>query len=571
MDDKLKTKQILVKRPFFEVTPKGYMNHGAYTAEIPETSDPTTPRDVLYRVIKTQEDFLREYYPSGHRIWDTNTYPNIWKQDPDTKKWYEQPISRTAFAFQQVICTKHVLHLTGNDVQFEIADGSNAKTDEAYQNLLTIFKKGWLLKNMEIRHYEAVLSRESTGDAAAVGFFDKKGKLGVKTLSFRNGDTLYPHFNSLSGELEVFARKFYDYDETGTARVEWVEVWDDKYMYRYRDDIDPDMGILGKAVQKIKDIFDVDGHTLVEKKEHGFPWIPVAYTRRNDGPCWSMVQKNIEDYEEAFSYLCENNKAYAFPILTLTGDGDDVVVVGDNKGAAKMITMADKDNKAEFLNGTDASDAFATQLNKAYNLIYELSFTVKPPELKSGDLPGVAIKLLYSPALEAAMNEAQEMQPFLDKLVEIVKFGVGMEEDMMASMTALPINAWVEPYTHQNDTELVTNLATAVQNKFLSKQTASERNTKFSKNDEFERIVRERKEEQEQDLLVEIAGQEAQVENNIEEEEALAKINHQQSGNDVNTGRGSKGKAGRPNKSGIDWDENGNWPGRNNWNSVLKK
>lgn len=571
MDDKLKTKQILVKRPFFEVTPKGYMNHGAYTAEIPETSDPTTPRDVLYRVIKTQEDFLREYYPSGHRIWDTNTYPNIWKRDPDTNKWYEQPISRTAFAFQQVICTKHVLHLTGNDVQFEIADGSNAKTDEAYQNLLTIFKKGWLLKNMEIRHYEAVLSRESTGDAAAVGFFDKKGKLGVKTLSFRNGDTLYPHFNSLSGELEVFARKFYDYDETGTARVEWVEVWDDKYMYRYRDDIDPDMGILGKAVQKIKDIFDVDGHTLVEKKEHGFPWIPVAYTRRNDGPCWSMVQKNIEDYEEAFSYLCENNKAYAFPILTLTGDGDDVVVVGDSKGAAKMITMADKDNKAEFLNGTDASNAFATQLDKAYNLIYELSFTVKPPELKSGDLPGVAIKLLYSPALEAAMNEAQEMQPFLDKLVEIVKFGVGMEEDMMASMTALPINAWVEPYTHQNDTELVTNLATAVQNKFLSKQTASERNTKFSKNDEFERIVRERKEEQEQDLLVEIAGQEAQVENNIEEEEALAKINHQQSGNDVNTGRGSKGKAGRPNKSGIDWDENGNWPGRNNWNSVLKK
>lgn len=28
------------------------------------------------------------------------------------------------------------------------------------------------------------------------------------------------------------------------------------------------------------------------------------------------------------------------------------------------------------------------------------SFVVMPPEVKSGDLPGVAIKLIYSPSLE---------------------------------------------------------------------------------------------------------------------------------------------------------------------------
>ena len=214
-----------------------------------------------------------------------------------------------------------------------------------------------------------------------------------------------------------------------------------------------------------------------------------------------------------------------------------------------MIT--DTNGRAEFLNGTDASNAFATQLNKSYDLIYELSFTVKPPELKSGDLPGVAIKLLYSPALEAAMNDAQRLQPFLDQLVRITKFGIGTENNCMASMVALPVNAWIESYIHQNDTELITNLATAVQNKFLSKQTASERNSKFSKNDEFTRIMREQKEEDQQDLLIDIQRQEAQVENNIEQEEALAKINNQQPGDDINTGRGKKG---RPKRSDKAWD-----------------
>lgn len=313
-------------------------------------------------------------------------------------------------------------------------------------------------------------------------------------------------------------------------------------------------------------MFGIDDYTCVEEKEHGFQFVPVAYARNEEGPCWSMVQKNIEDYEEAFSYLCENNKAYAFPILTLTGDGEDISVVGDTTGSAKTIMITDTNGKAEFLDGTDASDAFATQLGKSYDLIYELSFTVKPPELKSGDLPGVAIKLLYSPALEVAMNDAQKMQPFLDKLVRICLFGIGTEENCMASMTGLPVNAWVRPYTHQNSSEICTNLATAVQNGFLSKQTASERLPEYPKNDEYERIIREKKEEDQQDLLMDMARADNETENAIEEEKATANIQGGNGGN-VRTGRG----AGRPNKSGRAYTDQRNWEGRNNWNDVLKK
>lgn len=554
MDD-LNYREILVKKPFYEVTPRGYMEHRVSYSAAHDTV--SAPDDYVWKKIKTQADFLREYYPSGHVIFDPKVYPDVLKKDPETGQYHVQPITRTAFAFQQLIATKHTLHITGNDVQFEIADGTQSeRQEESMQQTLTIFKRGWLLAHLEVRHFEAVHSQNIVGDAAVVGYFDKNGKFGARTLTYMDGDTLYPHYDSLTSELTLFARRFYDFDEDGTRKTEWVEVWDDKFMYRYKH------GERGNAVvEKLKEVFGIGGYELVSKVEHGFNFIPVAYVRNDDGPCWHAVQRNIEDYEEAFSYLCESNKAYAFPIMYIKGDGESIDIQGDTNGAVKCIAMNDTDSDAGFLNGTDASDAFATQLNKAYDLIYELSFTVKPPELKSGDLPGVAIKLLYSPAVEVAMNDAMRLQPFLDQLVRIAKFGIGYENNCTATMVNLPISAWIEPYIHQNDTELFTNLATAVQNKFISKQTASERISKYAKNDEYGRIIREKKEEQEMDLLVDLQRQDAQLENNIQQEAAVAKINNGQSGSDINTGNGRK--RGRPNI--YNTDQWGNREGENNW------
>lgn len=558
-------RDICAKKPWYEITPTGYMKHDTDEARYIK-DEVNAPEDYVWKNIKTQADFLREYYPSAHRIFDPDEYPDVWKQDPESKKWFKQPIQRTAFAFQQLIATKHILHLTGNDVQFEIADSDDtlSKADD-YQKQLINFKRGWLLSDMEQRFYEAVRGRMIVAESAIVGFFDENGKFGAMTLSYLNGDTLYAHNDSITGKLNLFARKYYDYDETGTAKVEHVEVWDDTYMYRFEKSLAKE----SKLVTFIKGIFGLEGYALVEQKPHGFPFIPVAYNRDDRGPCWSPVQKNIEDYEEAFSYLCENNKAYAFPYLVLNGGGDDINVLGDPNGSAKTIAINDPDGKADFINGTDASNAFATQLEKSYELIYELSFTVKPPELKSGDLPGVALKLLYSPAIEAAMNDAQMLQPFLSDLVRICKFGIGHENNNEVEMMKLPINAWIEPYVHQNNTELVTNLATAVQNNFLSHQTASERISMYAKNDEYDRIMSEQKEKQEQDLLVQIQEQDAQTQNNIEEQEAAARINKGQSGQDVNQPSGKK--KGRPATKNIQWDENRNWPGRNNWDPLLKK
>lgn len=557
--DVIKYRSVCTKKPWLEVMPIGYMKHGVQSPKKTSSYDIPMPEDELSVMPKTQADFLREYYPSGHRIMDPMEYPDVWKKDPATQKLYRQPIQRTAFAFQQLIALKHILHLTGNDVQFEIAQGRDSEDkEEEYQRLLVTFKKTWLTADMEVQMFEAVRSYYITADCAIVGYI-AKNKFGAKVLSYLNGDILYPQFDSITGELALLGRKYYDYGSDGITKVAWLEVWDDTYLYRFSQGVEDGME---DSPYVIDDEFAVNGFTLVSKKPHGFDFLPVAYARADGGPVWSPVQRNIEDYEEAFSHLVENNKAFAFPIFYYKGAGEDLQIEGNMNGAVKALAMDDTDAEAGFLNGTDASNAFATQLDKAYNLIYELSFTVKPPELKSGDLPGVALKLLYSPAIEAAMNDAQVLQPFLTQLVKIVKYGTGYENNNIQTMMALPVNAWVKVYVHENYTEEFTNLATAVQNGFLSHQTASERCPEFPKNDEYDRIIKEQKEKQQQDLLNDIELQNAQTQNNIEEE-AAARINKQQNGSDINTEGGANN--GRRNRSGRSYDSNRNWEGRNNW------
>ena len=108
-------------------------------------------------------------------------------------------------------------------------------------------------------------------------------------------------------------------------------------------------------------------------------------------------------------------------------------------------------DKVSTLQAESASDSYMKQLDTLYKMIYEQSFAVIPPELRSGDLPGVAIKLLYSPAVEKAMSDAPEWQPFLNDMVRIFSFGYGIEVEMTSDFATLPLKYWIRPYVHINE------------------------------------------------------------------------------------------------------------------------
>lgn len=542
-------KEILTRDPYFEVLPSSFRTNRTVARRkdriVMRGQKVVEPADRPVMRILTQADFLRMYFPSGHAINDPILYPDVRRTDPDTKREYIQPIIRTAFAFQQVIAVKQRVHITGNDMQFELSGkvGTEEEEKRKMQDFVT-FRQGWLDMNMEYNFYEFT-EYKIVGDAAVVGYFDEDGHARARTLSYMKGDTLYPHRNSITGKMELFARKYADYDEEGRYSTEYVEIWDNKYLYRAK------RGMSKHAiVQKIKDFFGISGYEIYEQKEHGFNRCPVAYYREETGPCFLPSQATIETYEEAFSYFCENNRAYAFPIMWSKGNGvsfqpDEIT------GSVKYIEIEDTEGAAGFLDKAEVSAAFNTQLKLLYDMIYEQAFAVKPPELKSGDLPGVAVKLLFSPAIEQAIHDSQKLQPFIEDLIYLVKYGYGFEKECQASLMGLPINAWIEPYIHQNDSELVTNLASAVQNSFLSKQTASERITKYSRNDEIERIMKEDLDKRKLDAQFELDKIKAET------DQAIREANATKSGQDVNTGNGRKG--------GRTTDKWGNHEGENNW------
>jgi hypothetical protein len=542
MKEKEKLREILVKKPFLRVSFEG----GMASQKATDRNIPNSMEGILMYDVMTQADFMREFSPSGHKINDPVYYPNRIKyEEKDGKRrFFEERVVRCSFPFQTIIAIKHLCHLCGNDIQFELSTPKEKPEDT---DLFFEFWQGWLMKNMEVVWYEAAKSAKITGDCA-IAFYLKGGKVFAKNLSYMKRDVLYPHYDEVTGKLKLFARTYSDYDEDNKEITKWCEVWDDQFLYRYKQGT----GLYDRAKASVKEVFGLDGYELVDRELHNFSRIPIVYHRVDDGACWSPGQDSIDKYELAVSHLCQNNMAYAFPIMYLKGD--EIEIEGDLYGAVKAITMG-KEDDGGFLEKPDASSSFEIQLKILLQNIFTGTFTVLPPDVKSGDLPGVAIKLLYSPAVEKAMADAKEFNPFIDDMVKLFIEGYGIEKGKSTKYGNLSIFGWIKPYVHQNDTELFANASSGVQNGYLSKKSASEIATRlgYGKNYEWDRVIRERKEEQQADLLLDIKRKTA--------------------GNPVDLDLDAGGASGQNKEGNINvrtgnkhiYDENGNWLGRNNW------
>lgn len=482
----MELKDILVKKPFVAIQP----GFGAPELVRDDTETTVSESQRAMYVVVQQIDFIRQYNPSGHKINSEEYYPDKVKYDEKTQQYFKERVFRATFPFQRIILVQQLVHLCGNDIHIELTGASNSERE---RKLLLELRRGWLDCNMETAFYRLAKSVKKTGDGAVV-FYMRNKQLRWKALGYDYGDTLFPHYNE-NGELEVFARRYCDYDKDMNTTTTFVEVWDDTYMYQYkRDDMSDGF------IDKLTAVLGLGGFRRIDKVEHGFKEVPVVYHRDDDGACWSGSQDSIDKFELAVSHLCQNNMAYAFPIMLLKGD--DIDIQADIYGAVKAITMG-RDDDASYLMPGGSAELFRIQLDMLLKNIFQGSFAVMPPEVKSGDLPGVAIKLIYSPSIDKAMIDAKEYDPDIDKMLRLFAWGYGMQVSKQTQFSQLGLLAWIEPYVHQNQSELVNNICMLVNSGLLSRETGSKL-TGLNENDEYDKIILEEKMAQQADLLNDI-------------------------------------------------------------------
>ena len=480
-------KKLLVKKPFFRIAPNARQEVRCKNELVSTGIEPDLEYIIVY-----QSDFLREFYPSGHKINDSKWFPDRLRfvEDENVKKanggngaWMVEKVTRCAFPFQYVITIKQLAHLAGNKLGFKLAAEA---PDEDWLNELVNIKQDWVAKNMENALWLAYKSEKITGDTA-IAFYMKDGIQHHRVFSYENGDKLYPHYDK-EGNLEVFARQYSVLNEDGIAVDDVVEVWDKTYGYRFVKSMH---SRTQKAKNKILEFFGLESYEMDgEPVPHGYERVPIAYKRNKYGPCWSFSQDSIDSYEWSVTIMFENNKSTAFPILTFFG-GDCDVRSSASDGRPYAIVSTDPNAKAGILNGGGVSDAFIKQLEILLKNIFLGSFSVIPPEVRSGDMPGIAVKLIYSPALEKAMYDVKDWDSFIDDVVSLYKYGYGIEKKNSSKVASMPIVGYIDPYIHQNTSEVISNLVSLVSTGLLSISSSIEHNP-FAMNDEERKILRDK-------------------------------------------------------------------------------
>ena len=490
-----KLKDILMASAFRRITPLGAV------PEILDTGGPAPDLsgfDAKFTWIP-QSEFLRELYPQGHRILDPAIYKNDWLQVkeelPDgrvVKHWVEREVARVPVPFQYVIKTQQVIHLTGNDIVLVNSDVAPKKREKDW---LIAFKQLWRNRNMNVDFFNAVNSEKCTGNVAVAFYFTKKNdkvKIHTKVYSYLDGYTICDTILSdKDGEPEIQAIKYQSYDPETMQTVKWVDVWDRKQAYRYRND--------GSQPEKNgKDIYAGydEGYTLISVVEHGYnDRVPVKVKRNRIGACWSPVQHLCDDYDVQASNLCQAARVLPHAVFFVKGGEGNVETTAD--GRPTVIVTPDTQADARFLTPTDTSGASDTALKLLEDKIFLGSFIVKPPEVKSGDLPGIAIKLIYAPSLDKAIADAKEWDPFIDGIVDLFSYGAALEMGD-SSMAEIGITGFVEPYIHQNTAEVIQNLVNAKQAGLLSTETGVSKNP-YAESDENDRVQTELKAKLEQE------------------------------------------------------------------------
>lgn len=461
------------KKPFTRGADRGYMPTYPKTVNIGEKISAELPTYRQY--IVPQEQYARELDPSCHDVLFDENIPSICVKVADND-YRDIKYNRMSVPLQQLIKNEQLIYLTNHPMSFTQVDTEPTETQN--ENFIT-FKQYWDLRNQDGMKNKMVDTQLSCGDAGLLYYFNYKGEIKSRILSFTDGYVLCPH-NDQNGD-RILESVYYTKDN-----VEYIDSYDDTNMYRWTK---------GDNIESEND----HGWHWHEPIEHGFNEIPLI-TKRG-AVAWDKVQPIIEAYEELFNVFNAIQKRFGWGIFYVKGKFKD----RGKKIAGNVVlndTSIDGKGDAKFLTPPTPDGMMDTLKNLLRTIQMGASTTfILPDDIRlSGDVSGLAVQLTKELDLQNAMQKVIDWQNVADKMVRLFKWGLakelvnkGISNTAITDFENLHINAKFKVWRPFNDYEYNQMLSILKGSGLISQETGVEMNT-ISKPDEMSRIQRETEE-----------------------------------------------------------------------------
>ena len=353
--------------------------------------------DINLKERKTRQDFINEYFPTGHKIFDTIYYPDLYykvkgKVGKEVEKqtgktaWKSIPRKRISAPIQHDSTAVILAHIFGNRIVHRdispIKDKESNKIMTAFQNLWDYFNMDSLIQTF----FERTLI---CGDAAFFLTTNSRKEIVCKTLSFLDKDKIAVEQN-IQGEVLKLYRQYSAKNEQGELNT-YIDVITSEYIATYTSEGDV-----------------ISYQPLLQS------FIPIVYHYRPDGAWWSFVQSNIDEYELEFSDLSQDNKAKAkgkYFMSTTSPHKVNLQTFADSD-----VFVADKDSDMKIIQPANFSEAFKFTMEENKEIISHSLGYIFPKVQSSGDLPTGSMKAQFYPTERICKKFINEFAPVLDEI-----------------------------------------------------------------------------------------------------------------------------------------------------------
>ena len=171
--------------------------------------------DLNLKERKTRQDFINEYFPTGHKIFDTIYYPDLYykvkgKVGKEVEKqtgksaWKSIPRKRISAPIQHDSTAVILAHIFGNRIVHR--DISPVKSKES-NKIMTAFQNLWDYFNMDSLIQTFFERTLICGDAAFFLTTNSRKEIVCKTLSFLDKDRIAVEQN-IQGEVLKLYRQY---------------------------------------------------------------------------------------------------------------------------------------------------------------------------------------------------------------------------------------------------------------------------------------------------------------------------------------------------------------------------